>query len=107
MIIFLTLILFAAGIFFFFAGTVGLIRLPDVYTRIHAPTKCDTLGAGSILLGLMLYEGISFTTFKLFFVLVFFLMANPTGAHVLARGSYKHLIRPCKETVFDEYREVF
>ena len=50
----LTSLLLAAGAFFFFAGTVGLLRFPDVYTRLHALTKADNVGLGLMMLGLAL-----------------------------------------------------
>ncbi len=52
--------LFVSGTFFFFVGVVGLIRMPDVFTRMHATTKCDTMGAGLIFLGLIIWSGMSF-----------------------------------------------
>jgi len=51
----ISLTFMVGGLFFFFVGTVGLIRLPDVLTRMHATTKCDTLGAGLIVVGVVLY----------------------------------------------------
>ena len=56
----ISIILTLLGIFFFIVGTVGILRLPDFYCRTHAATKCDTLGAGSILLGVVVYEQFSF-----------------------------------------------
>ena len=52
------------GAFFFFVGTTGLIRMPDVFCRMHATTKCDTLGAGMILVGLMIFNGFSMISLR-------------------------------------------
>ncbi len=78
----------AAGIFFFSVGTVGLLRFPDVYTRMHATTKCDTLGIGLILFGLCLHAGLSFETAKLLLIVLFVWITNPTATHVIARATY-------------------
>ena len=74
------------GLFFFFVGTVGLIRLPDVLTRMHATTKCDTLGAGLIVLGVVLYLGLTFASLKALLILAFIWLTNPTAAHIIAKA---------------------
>lgn len=74
--------------FFFFVGTVGLIRLPDVFNRIHATTKSDTLGAGLGLLALIVYKGIDPVSIKLFIILVFIFLVNPVEAHIIAKAAY-------------------
>lgn len=81
-------LLLAGGAFFFLVGTVGLIRLPDAFTRMHATTKCDTLGAGLILVGLILQQGLQMTSLKLFVILVFIWLTNPTAAHIIAKAAY-------------------
>lgn len=86
----------AAGIFFFLVGVVGLLRLPDVYSRMHATTKCDTLGAGLILFALVLYSGFSNASVKLLFMILFIWITNPTAAHVIARAAYRNKIRVCE-----------
>lgn len=84
-----------AGAFFYFVGVVGLMRLPDVFCRMHATTKCDTLGAGLIFFGLMIWQGIGFITINLIIVLIFIWLTNPTAAHYIAKTEYlrqqKHL----------------
>ena len=84
----LVVLLLSGGTFFFIVGTVGLIRLPDVFTRIHATTKCDTLGAGLLLLGLLVYQGLTVPGAKLVLILGFLWLTNPTGSHLLARAVY-------------------
>lgn len=95
----LIMILFLSGAFFYFVGVVGLIRLPDVFCRMHATTKCDTLGAGLIFLGLMLWQGFGFVTINLIIVLVFIWLTNPTAAHYIAKTEY---VRKNKESVGGE-----
>jgi len=78
-----------AGLFFFAAGTLGLLRFPDVFTRMHATTKCDTLGAGLMLTGLMFFPGDIFLRLKLLLIIAFIWLTNPTAAHYIARGVYR------------------
>lgn len=76
------------GLFFFIVGTIGLLRMPDLYTRLHATTKCDTLGAGLILMGVIFYHGPSWLSLKILFIIFFIWMTNPTSAHAIARASF-------------------
>lgn len=76
-----------SGVFFFAVGVIGLLRLPDVYTRLHATTKCDTLGAGLMLIGLAL-QGDWVIAAKLIIIAVLLWIANPTAAHVISKASY-------------------
>jgi multicomponent Na+:H+ antiporter subunit G len=77
------------GVFFMAVTAIGLIRLPDFYTRAHAVSKTETLGIGLILLGLALHEGLSLTSVKLALVLVFAFMANPLAANLLTRAALR------------------
>lgn len=87
--IIVTILLFFS-VFFFAVGTIGLIRLPDTYTRMHATTKGDTLGAGLGLLALALYNiDKPFVAAKLMIIIVFIWITNPTAAHVIAKAQYK------------------
>ncbi|MFW6006910.1 MAG: monovalent cation/H(+) antiporter subunit G [Bacillota bacterium] len=76
------------GLFFFFVGTIGLIRMPDIYTRMHASTKCDTLGVSLILTGLMINLGFTWISLKLILIIVFIWLTNPTAAHAIGRAAY-------------------
>lgn len=89
----LSLISLVGGLFFLFVGTVGLLRLPDVFNRLHATTKCDTLGAGLILLSLALQSSVAVGV-RLILLALFILITNPTAAHVIARAAYKTGITP-------------
>ncbi len=95
--------LFLVGVFFFIVGTIGLLRLPDVYTRMHATTKCDTLGASAILIGLALYSGDFFTSMKMVLIIGFMVLANPTAAHDITKAAYLSGVKPCEGTYPDEY----
>lgn len=91
-------VLLVSGCFFFLVGTVGLIRLPDAFTRMHATTKCDTLGAGLLLLALIVHQGFSITSLKLLIILIFIWITNPTAAHIIAKAAYQAR----KRAYFDE-----
>lgn len=91
---FLTIIFVVLGIFFLFIGSLGTVRLPDFYTRTHATSKSDTLGLMLIIIGLIIFEGFNIVSMKLFFVLVFILLANPIGAHALAKAAFDAGLKP-------------
>lgn len=77
------------GMFFFLVGTLGIIRLPDFYSRTHPATKCDTLGAGSILISLTILEKFSPESLKILALAGFILLTSPTVGHALARSAFK------------------
>jgi multicomponent Na+:H+ antiporter subunit G len=82
------------GVAFLLGGTVGLVRLPDLYTRAHAASKCDSAGAGSILLALVLQGGLAFGDLKLVLLMLLVLVSGPTTAHALARAGYRTGLAP-------------
>ena len=91
----------AAGIFFMFTGVIGLLRLPDFYTRLHATGKCDTLGEVLIIAGLLLYHifnypGAPLVPVKLLFLIIFIFLANPTATHAIMKAAYKTGVKPWK-----------
>ena len=75
------------GMFFLFTGTVGLLRFPDVYTRMHATGKSDTLGAQLTLIGLAIANGWNVTSVKLILIFAFMMLANPTATHAMIRAA--------------------
>ena len=90
----LSWVLLMAGCFFIVTGAVGLLRLPDVYSRLHAVGLADTLGAGLFLGGLMIQGGLSLVTAKLILILVFILFTSPTATYALANALYGGGVRP-------------
>jgi len=84
----LGILLICAGTAFYFAGSIGLLRLPDFHSRLHALTKADNLGLGLLCAGLALIDGEPVTAVKLFLIWLLVLAASAAGAHMLAR---KHL----------------
>ena len=94
------------GVFLFVSGTLGLIRLPDFYCRMHATGKCDTLGALLSLTGLALYNGFNLVSLKIIFIVVFIFLANPTATHAIGRAALVNNVRPwTKEPEKDSSRE--
>lgn len=82
------------GSFFIFVGSFGLVRLSDLYCRLHAPTKATTLGMGALLVGSVLYFTVTTGSVSLHEVLVtiFLFITAPASAHMLARaGLYKQV----------------
>ncbi len=86
--------LLVSGGAFCVIGGLGLLRLPDVYARMHAAGITDTLGAGLILAGLMVQGGLSLVTVKLILILVFLLFTSPTSTYALANAAYRQGLAP-------------
>lgn len=87
-------VLLLVGCAFALTAAIGLLRLPDFFSRTHSAGMLDTLGAGLILLGMGLQAGWTLVSFKLFAVLAFILITGPTAAHALARTARHIGIRP-------------
>jgi multicomponent Na+:H+ antiporter subunit G len=87
-------ILLLLGSFFTVVGALGLLRMPDVFTRMHGASVTDTLGAGCLLLGLCLQAGFSLITFKLLFLLALFFFTGPVVTHALAQACLHENIKP-------------
>ncbi len=86
--------LLVTGGFFCLTGGVGLLRFPEFFSRIHAASLTDTLGAGLILCGLMLQAGWSLVLAKLVMILLFSLLAGTTASHAMAKAALKSGLRP-------------
>jgi len=86
-------VLLAGGLFFFFVGGFGLVRLPDFYMRLHPAGKADTLGATLLLSGLAILAGPTLLALKILLVEAFILLANPTSTHAVARAAYRSGLR--------------
>lgn len=83
-----------AGIFFVLAGTLGVLRLPDFYTRLHAAGITDTLGAELILIGLIIQSGFTQLSLKLLIVAFFLFITSPTATHAVAHAAYQAGLKP-------------
>lgn len=93
------------GVLFDFFGCVGLVRLPDLYNRLQAATKCVTLGTISILVGLFVVSGVSALGAKALLCAIFILLTSPTAAHALARGAHAAGVKLWDKSVVDKYEE--
>lgn len=82
------------GSFFCVVGGIGLIRMPDFYTRVHAASVTETLGAGLILLGLLLQAGFTQVGAKLLMIGLLIFFVSPTATHALARAGMVRGLRP-------------
>ena len=85
------------GAFFFFTGTVGLLRFPDVYTRLHALTKADNVGLGFIILGLILQTETWTVVFKLLLTWGLVLLSSAASCHLIARAVFRANVRPWRK----------
>ena len=90
----LSWILLLAGGFFYVVGAIGLLRMPDLFTRMHAASVCDTFGAGLLLLGMFLQAGISLVSFKLVVIMMLLFFTGPVATHALARAARYAGIEP-------------
>ena len=84
----------SVGAFFIVAGAIGVLRFPDFFTRLHAVSVCDTIGAGLILTGLMFQGGFSLVTVKLLLIFYFMIFTGPTATHVLAKAALQGRLEP-------------
>lgn len=78
-------VLITAGCFFFLAGTVGLLRLPDLFNRLHALTKADNLGLGLVAAGMAILIACPWAALKILFIWLFTLLASSTSCYLIAR----------------------
>jgi multicomponent Na+:H+ antiporter subunit G len=99
------LIFISIGLFFDFMGCLGLVRLPDVYNRLQASTKCITLGTCSILLGAFIIHGVSAPGIKAILCMIFLILTSPVSAHALARGAHRSGVKLWENSVVDKYGE--
>lgn len=86
--------LILAGSAFIVTGALGILRLPDVFTRVHAASVIETLGAGTLFAGLMLQSGFNQVTLKLLFILLLFFFTGPVVTHALAQAAFHAGLKP-------------
>lgn len=90
------------GAFFCLTAAIGLIRLPDIYSRMHAASKAGTLGSGLMLIALAIFADDSATTMRALAGVVFFILTAPVSAHLLAKAAYSVGYRMANISVIDE-----
>ncbi len=91
-------VLLLAALFFHGVAALGLVRMPDFYTRMHAVSKAETLGVLFTLAALAVWAGLSLVTVKLGFLAIFLFLANPTSTHALVRAATRMGVRPWRRT---------
>jgi multicomponent Na+:H+ antiporter subunit G len=97
-------VLLVVGAAFIALASLGILRFPDLYTRLHAASKAGPLGAGLVLLGAGLMSAEPWTIVKTLFGLVFLILTGPVSAHLLARAALKAGIQPANSTSIDDLR---
>lgn len=94
----LSWIFLVSGSFFCLTGAIGLFRFPEFFSRIHAASLTDTLGASLILIGLMFQAGWGLALPKLILILIFSLLAGTTASHAMAKAALKSGLRPIRKS---------
>jgi len=92
------------GVAFDFLGVLGLVRLPDVYNRLQAATKCVTFGTAGLLLGVFILEGFTSFGFKALLGIAFIFLSSPVAAHAISRAAHRSRIPLAGESVVDMYK---
>jgi multicomponent Na+:H+ antiporter subunit G len=96
--------LMLVGVIFTFIAAMGVVRLPDLFMRMHANTKSATLGVGFIMLGVAVYFGDITVTTRALAVILFLLITAPISSHLLARAAYFSGIPLWEKTLSDDLR---
>jgi multicomponent Na+:H+ antiporter subunit G len=93
------------GVFFIFVASLGVLRLPDFYSRVHAPTKAATLGLFFLLIAITLSQPEPMVITKALLALLFIGATAPVGAHILVRAAYRNGVEAMEGTLMDEYAD--
>lgn len=93
----------AVGAIFLFLGSLGILRMPDIYSRLQTGTKASTMGSIGMLLGIGLLQ--PSWLIKVIIIILFILLTNPISSHAIARGAYKSGVKPFSKQKLDAYSE--
>jgi multicomponent Na+:H+ antiporter subunit G len=101
-------LLLLVGLLFTFAGSLGLLRLPDIFCRMHATGKSSTLGVSSIVLASFIYFSASAAgpSIKDLLTIVFVFLSGPVGAHMIARAAYRTQVPLHERTIVNEWKTI-
>lgn len=91
------------GLIFFFFGTIGIIRFPDIYTRLQASSKCDGAGAVALLVGFIIREGFNTYSLQMLIIIFFILLTSPVSTHAIARSAAIRGIKPWRKECNNNY----
>ncbi|WP_404453116.1 monovalent cation/H(+) antiporter subunit G [Virgibacillus necropolis] len=96
-----------SGTFFLLSGAIGVVRFPDIYTRLHAATKASTIGIAGILIGafIFLYVDHAIVSGKLLLAIIFTFLTAPVSAHMISRAAHRNEVKPVTFNQRDEYEE--
>lgn len=100
----IALILICIGVLFNLFGCIGLLRLPDVYNRLQAATKCVTLGCCSMLAGVLLHFGFADAGVKALIAIPLLFFSSTVAAHALIRGTYLFGVKMSDKSIKDDYK---
>ncbi|MFD2759495.1 monovalent cation/H(+) antiporter subunit G [Lentibacillus juripiscarius] len=94
-----------SGTFFILSSSIGIVRFPDVYTRLHAATKASTLGIAGLLIGafLFMYAEHGIASGKLLLAILFTLLTAPVSGHMISRAAHRNGVKPVLKNRTDEY----
>lgn len=93
----------AIGVFFMLVGAIGVVRLPDTYHRLHAASKCSTLGLLGLLMGAVFHIGDLDVLTKSVMIMMFAFVATPVGSHMLAKAALLDRCHKWEGTISDEH----
>ena len=99
---YLAIILMVIGLYFLVVGAIGMLRLPDVFSRAHALSLTDSLGAIFVLAGLAVHEGFTVNFLRIVVVLLLVYLMNPVISHATLRAAYRNGKRPSAEEKNDD-----
>jgi multicomponent Na+:H+ antiporter subunit G len=99
------MLLAGVGAVLILVAGVGILRLPDLLTRMHASSKAGTLGTSLILLAVAVYFEDTGLTLRIVLIVLFLFLTAPVAAHMIARAGYRSGVRLSEETVLDEYAQ--
>ena len=89
------------GIFFTIFGVLGVLKFPDIYTRLQASTKCGVTGTISIFFGLIIQQGFDAFSVRILFVALFIIITTPVASHIIAQAAYESGIEPWRKHLQD------
>lgn len=98
----ITFVLALIGVGFMLLSSIGMLRMPDLYTRIHAAAKAGTVGVIGILLGVAVHSQDLLTAAKMFALIGFFLLTAPVASHMIDRAAYLTQVQTSDTTIIDD-----
>lgn len=99
---FIGAIFIVIGVFFIFTGSLGLLRMPEFFTRLHPAGITDSLGAPLALFGVIIQNGLTLFSLKIFLLIIFLFITNPTACHALAKAALLHGLKPWTKNKEDD-----